>query len=353
MIAELNKNLKSPFPYFGGKSMIASKVWEYLGDVKQYIEPFFGSGAVLLKRPSTNLEKIYEIVCDKDGFVANVWRAIQFNPDEVAKWCDWPINHIDLVARRKTLIANEQKLIEGLTNNPEWFDAKLAGYWVWAASCWIGSGLTSESKGGTDTRPMMIDKNNGIHSQRPHLARDSGVGSKRPHIADKGVNSKIPILTKVAGINQQIPKISAVQEFNDIYSWMQALSNRLRYVKVVCGDWTRVCGGNWQANNKPCGMFFDPPYATDCRDDDVYHHDSLTVGKDVEKWVLGRGQNKDYRIVVCGYEGEYQTLIADGWNVGNWSAGGGYANRNSNGMENRHKERLFISPYCQKTGLFQ
>ncbi len=96
-------NLKAPFPYFGGKGAIADVVWQYLGDdVKQYIEPFFGSGAVLLKRPKPKIAgKVYEIVNDRDGFIANVWRSIIFSPDEVAKWCDWPINHADLTARKR------------------------------------------------------------------------------------------------------------------------------------------------------------------------------------------------------------------------------------------------------------
>ena len=299
MNTEMDTNLKAPFPYFGGKGMIADVVWQYLGDVKQYIEPFFGSGAVLLKRPQTKLEKIYEIVNDKDGFIANVWRSIIFNPDEVAKWCDWPVNHADLAARRKVLIANEGYLIKGLQDGPEWHDAKLAGYWIWAASCWIGSGMTVDSK-------------------IPHLTGDKGIHSKIPHLTgDKG-----------------------------IHEWINALQNRLRYVKVVCGDWERVCGGNWQDNNKPAGFFFDPPYATAGRDEKIYHHDSISVGKDVEKWCLERGKNPNYRIVVCGYDDEYADLVNNGWIVHQWKAGGGYAKTNSPGANNAIRERLFISPHC-------
>lgn len=43
--------LKAPFPWFGGKSKIANEVWRRFGDVPNYVEPFFGSGAVLLGRP--------------------------------------------------------------------------------------------------------------------------------------------------------------------------------------------------------------------------------------------------------------------------------------------------------------
>lgn len=43
--------LAAPFPYFGGKARIADRVWQALGKVDHYLEPFFGSGAVLLRRP--------------------------------------------------------------------------------------------------------------------------------------------------------------------------------------------------------------------------------------------------------------------------------------------------------------
>ena len=44
-------DLRSPFPWFGGKSRVAGLVWDRFGDVPNYVEPFFGSGAVLFGRP--------------------------------------------------------------------------------------------------------------------------------------------------------------------------------------------------------------------------------------------------------------------------------------------------------------
>ena len=49
----MTKTLKAPFPWFGGKSLCAPQVWERFGNVPNYVEPFFGSGAVLLGRPHT------------------------------------------------------------------------------------------------------------------------------------------------------------------------------------------------------------------------------------------------------------------------------------------------------------
>lgn len=295
----IKAKLQAPFPYFGGKSYIAHEVWKALGPVKHYIEPFFGSGAVLLARPNWNPRTMTETICDKDGFVCNVWRALQGDPDEVAKWCDWPVNHADLSARKKRLIENESYLLDNLIENETWYDVKLAGYWIWAVSCWIGSGLTC--------------KGNGVHK----------IG-QIPHVTDQG-----------NGVHKAYN--------SNIYTWFQNLSERLRYVRVICGDWTRVCGGNWQNGFGTCGIFFDPPYGVKDRHTKIYHHDSVTIAKNVMEWSKKRGQKKTYRIVIAGYE-EYNELIKDGWTTLRWKARGGYSRNKSN--ENRFRETLYFSPHC-------
>ncbi|HNI38143.1 MAG TPA: DNA adenine methylase, partial [Pseudomonadales bacterium] len=84
---------KAPFPYFGGKSEIADAVWSRLGDTPNYVEPFFGSGAVLLNRPHWQPKKtMLETVNDASGFIANFWRAVRAAPDEVAYHADNPVN---------------------------------------------------------------------------------------------------------------------------------------------------------------------------------------------------------------------------------------------------------------------
>ena len=307
--------LKAPFPYFGGKSKVANLVWDALGQPKHYIEPFFGSGAVLLLRPDYHTH-MTETVCDKDGFICNVWRSLKYAPDTVAEWCDWPVNHADLCSRKKVLIANEERLLENLIKDDDWFDAKLAGYWIWAASCWIGGGLT---------RPNQI----------PHVG-NAGMGinglGQRPHVSHAGRGE----------LNEPIN--------TNLYDWFRKIQERFRYVRVVCGDWTRVCGGKWQDNIGLCGMFFDPPYGVTDRDTGIYHHDSTTVAADVMAWVLERGKSPRYRIVLAGYE-EYMELVANhGWRGVNWKAHGGYSfiarQEITQGKENRKREMLYFSPHC-------
>lgn len=316
----MREMLKAPFAYFGGKSSVADLVWDALGDPKHYIEPFCGSAAVLLARPNWNPKEDIETINDADGHVCNCWRALQAAPDEVAKWCDWPVNHCDLSARRKRLVEHGGKLKDTLIADDSYFDAKLAGYWIWCASCWIGSGMTSPNQ-----IPHVSDGGQGVHAL-----------GQIPHVSDGGHGVQEPYNT-------------------NIYEWFRRLSERLRYVRVVCGDWTRLCGGNWQDIMGTAGVYFDPPYDMHLRDDGIYDHDSVGLSERVRAWCLERGTRPSYRIVLSGYEGEHNELERHGWRVKCWKAQGGYGNlgdENSRGKKNRHQERLWLSPGCLFSELF-
>jgi hypothetical protein len=173
--------------------------------------------------------------------------------------------------------------------------------------------------------------------KRPHLdTRGMGVHAvgKRPHLDTRGMG----------------------EPYNEnIYKWFQDLSERLRYVRVVCGDWSRVCGGNWQDSFGEVGIFLDPPYGITDRDTKLYHCDSTKIAADVLAWCRERGKIKSYRIVIAGYE-EYLDLEKIGWRVKQWKTGGGYSNMNkleekSQGQKNAIRERLYFSPYCMEKQL--
>ena len=346
----MNNYLKFPAPYFGGKSSIAGDVWDALGQPSHYLEPFFGSGAVLLNRPNFDANDYTETVNDADGHICNVWRALQADPDAVAKVCDWPVNHADLMARKVSLNAATATLLEDLCRDDKYYHTELAGYWIWAASCWIGSGLVCPGQ-----IPHLGDAGEGVHAkgQIPHLG-DAGKGvhakGKIPHLgtAGNGVHAKgkIPHLG-TAGMGVQEPYTA------NIYEWFRVLSARLRRVRVVCGDWKRICGGDWQDGNWPSvGYFFDPPYSAEAgRDNALYAVESATVAHDVREWSIERGKRTNYRIVIAGYYDEHASLLKIGWRVKTWSAQGGYgktakAGSNAKGKMNRHKEALFFSPHC-------
>lgn len=73
--------IKTPWPWFGGKADAAPHVWEALGDVDHYVEPFAGSLAVLPRRPHEANRSYYsETVNDLDGLLVNAWRSMQLSP---------------------------------------------------------------------------------------------------------------------------------------------------------------------------------------------------------------------------------------------------------------------------------
>ena len=122
---------------------------------------------------------------------------------------------------------------------------------------------------------------------------------------------------------------------------------------MVCGDWTRVCGGNWQDNMGNVGIFFDPPYAVSDRDD-VYDTDDFDVANKVRKWAIERGKLPSYKIVIAGYDEHKEELANAGWSMVHWKANGGYGNlgdKSFRGKKNRFREILYFSPACNKSEL--
>lgn len=324
--------LKAPFPYFGGKSKVAPLVWQALGDVAHYMEPFFGSGAVLLQRPGYNPARHTETVNDKNGFVSNAWRALKHDPDGVAEYCDYPVNHADLCARRRRMLAEIVDLLPKLIADDEFFDTKIAGYWIWGMCTWIGHGLTTPNG-----IPEISCKGRGVHA----------IG-KRPHLGNKGIG--VHAIGQVPFLAGKGKGITSVQN-EVIYEWFRELQARLRRVRVVCGDWSQICGGNWQDKRGTVGMFFDPPYGVKDRDGVYGEHDDYEVADAVREWALSRSDNRNYRIVIAGYE-EHDSLLEHGWTKHTWQTLGGYGNTARNGKSdnrgkvNRGREALYFSPHC-------
>lgn len=291
--------LRAPFPYFGGKRLIASAAWDALGDVAHYIEPFAGSLAVLLARPH---RPRLETVNDADGLLVNAWRAIARDPDAVAEHADWPVSEPDLHARHVWLVERRESLTDRLSGDPDWHDAKAAGWWVWGVSCWIGSGWCS-GKG-----PWWP-----VDGALANVGAGTGVTRNLPHLGDagRGVNRKLPLSSAGTGVNGQGAAIR---------DWMRALSARLRDVRIACGDWSRVCGPSvLRAGCAPVGILLDPPYADGY---DVYSAGSgKALWRAVCAYAAEVGAVASNRVVLCGYDGTFDP--PPGWRTVEWKARGG------------------------------
>ena len=307
--------LAAPFPYFGGKALACETVWAALGDPVNYVEPFAGSAAMLLGRP--NPGKV-ETINDADGFVANFWRAVSNDPDAVTRHADWPCSEADLEARHAWLVNRSERLRWQL-EDPDFYDAKVAGWWVWGACNWIGSGWCAGEGPHLTNGVRLFDSR-----KLPHLSAGQGINRKLPHLGDAG--------------RGEHPRSAYIRE------WMMKLAERLRDVRVTCGDWTRVVKDSVTTRHGMTGVFLDPPYTLGKMD---YAAGGVggELANSVREWCKKNGDNELLRIVLCGHEHEHDELLQHGWHLRTWTARKGYAVTDE-AVANSASETLWCSPHC-------
>lgn len=317
-----NSPLKAPWPAFGGKWPIAREVWRRFGRVHNYVEPFVNSAAVAFNNPAynwalgewTQSPPPIETLNDLDPFIANALRAIAWDPERTAEAAEYPVSEVDLEARHKWLLEWAEAEGEILREDPHYFSYRAAAYWLWGMGQWIGSGfcnLTRYRVNGTipRQRPNLSSRGMGIHSSRIAL---------RYGVAD----------------------------------YFIALARRLRYARIICGDWTRVTGrtttyyhNSTRGKAARIAVFLDPPYGKEAeRMDRLYGLDSLKIAQDVREYAIAEGDNPKMRIALCGYEAEHAAHMPDNWTMIAWSPNGGYANAGDS--DNKTRERIWFSPHC-------
>ena len=285
--------MNAPFPFFGGKREVTDIIWARLGSPKQYIEPFCGSAAVLLAAPSP---ASLEVVNDLNGFIANFWRAVKYQPAAVSVEADYPVSHIDLGARHVWLMQQRER-IGAEMQDPHWpGDAQVAGWWLWGQCSWIGSGWCEWDR------------------KIPHVS-SAGMGvqalGKIPHVSDAGRG----LLTSSGRV---------------AWKWLHELAERLERVRVVHGEWS--CCLNNHYGDTDTAIFLDPPY----REYGALYG-AEAVADEVAAWAR---EHADLRVCLCGHVGDYE--MGDGWVVVPWKR----PRLTYSGSNTTDKEALWFSPPC-------
>lgn len=324
--------LKAPFTWFGGKSRVAARVWRALGDVDHYVEPFAGSLAVLLARPPEHAGYL-ETANDADRYLANFWRAVQRDPQAVAHWADWPVNECDLFARHLWLVNTGRERIAALESDPDYYDAKAAGWWVWGLNCWIAEGWCS----GKGSWRLV----NGQVVREPAGEAGRGVWRKRPRLGKSG-----------AGVHCK--KLQCDQGAS-LLRYLKRLAARLRRVRVCCGDWSRVLTAGALTLGGTIGVFLDPPYSGEVRKKGIYSIDDHEVAVAVREWAIAHGDDPRYRIALCGYHQEHAASMPPSWRCHRYSGPKSYgtsasARSGRGNAVNRHNEAIWFSPHCLRDG---
>ena len=330
-------SLTAPFPYFGGKRRLAPVIWRRLGDPGVYVEPFAGSLACLLARPGGAGPR--EIVCDTEAGLCNFWRAVAADPEQVAAWADWPTIHQDLTARHGWLRDWIREHSHRLSEDPEFYDAKAAGWWVWGISLWIGGGWCRD---GDDRRPHVQAGGTGVAAQRdkvPHMgprAGGRGVSAQRtrdqvPHVASERGGQ---------GVSAQRHRRA------DLADWFRAICDRMVAVVVLNRPWESALTPTMLQHSPsgpkpPVGVMLDPPYTTDGRRANIYQSDCDGTSKSVAlaawEWALEHGDV--FRVAYCCHEGDIS--VPDGWDAMTTSMAG------ITRTDRRHRRDMVVfSPAC-------
>lgn len=304
--------LLAPFPWFGGKARVASRIWARFGEIDNYVEPFCGSAAVLLAAPTPS--RIVTLN-DADGFIANFWRALAAAPDEVAQWLDWPVNENDLFARHIWLVRQERDLVRRLEAEPDYYDPKVAGWWCWGACAWIGTGWCSGDG------PWTVDGDG-------FAVRDAGRGVNRqlPHLGNAGQGVCAEISTHLRG-------------------YMGRLADALRTARVTCGDWTRVVTPAVTTRHGVTAVLLDPPYGEGAQEYSAGGNADGQIAANVWAWAAEHGNDPLLRIAVCGYDDG--RALPPGWSAMRWTARKGYQATDGDSADNPAREVVWFSPHCE------
>lgn len=71
--------MKPPISYYGGKQNLVSTILPLIPEHGQYVEPFFGGGAVFFAKPKSK----HEVINDNLDYVINFYRVLQSNFEEL------------------------------------------------------------------------------------------------------------------------------------------------------------------------------------------------------------------------------------------------------------------------------
>lgn len=261
-------SIAAPFPWPGNKTKVADIIVSRLlqrGPVRQYIEPFAGGLAVMLRVPTD----VYRLAGDFDGVLVNLWRAIQADPEAVADAADIQVSGAALVAAHRELAAREGPLLGMLAADLNAYDARAAGLRLYCMGAQIK------------------------HSDIPTDPDRAGIHTIIGHHLASG---RRPTTANLARIR-----------------------DALRGAKLLHGDWrstlTTACFGS--RSPASIAVLLDPPYS---EGDGAYRHCSSagepSIAQAAAQWAR---EHPDMRVALCGAPGEHEM---PGWETYEWSRGG-------------------------------
>ena len=77
MITKNSRRSSAPIKWHGGKTYLANRIIDLMAGHTHYVEPFFGGGAVLFRKPAELTQNHSEVVNDVFGDLVNFWKVLK------------------------------------------------------------------------------------------------------------------------------------------------------------------------------------------------------------------------------------------------------------------------------------
>jgi hypothetical protein len=118
--------------------------------------------------------------------------------------------------------------------------------------------------------------------------KGNGVGVNK-----QSLTKQIPMLSGDSGAaGRGITATGFDLRTGGVYEYLGALAQRLRRVRVCCGDWSRVVTPAVTTCIGTTAIFLDPPYhAPGTERSAVYTHDDDKIWHETRDWAIANGDN--------------------------------------------------------------
>ena len=261
--------------------------------------------------------------------------------------------------------------LRGMEADPDFYDAQVAGWWVWGVNAWIGAGwCPGTGRGSTPATASASapprQRRAGRGTTAPHLGNAGrGVNRKRPHLGDagQGVNRKRPHLGDAGqGVNRQRPT-SATPGGRATTTWSTGRTSSATSRSSPGDSATSASAaatGRASAPAAPCRTgprsACSRPRTSATSALQTCTRSTTTRFPRRSDWCLEHGDDPRLRIVLAGYRAEHDDLMPDTWRRHYYSrhpprdSTTESAARQDGNHANRANEVLWFSPALRDPG---
>jgi DNA adenine methylase len=289
-----------PFRWYGGKYTHLNWLLPQLPELHRYIEPFGGSGTVLLNRNPSPVE-VYN---DRDSDVTNFFKVLRDHRDEL-------LEKISLTPFSR----EEFKYAIEMQNDNSLSDIEKARLFFIRAGQ-VRSGLAQEATPGrwayckNASRRDMASAVSRWHSRLDHLEnaanRIGGYGEVEEVISELKEEGKEEVASRLEGLDND-EAVEALQEAK-----LDDMADRFRRVQIENRDAIEVI--QRYGDSEDALIYCDPPYPHDARSDGATTAYRFEMSDEEHTELAEVLHNVEAKVAISSYRCELSEDLYGDWN---------------------------------------